>query len=333
MKRSKVFWLMGTSALDVPANTDAIVSVGFDQQPAFTGAVSSVAGPQVTVSGTPFTGSNFANLYYVRFTSGAKAGFWSTVSSNTDNTLTLADAAAVSGVIAGDSFVLQPHQTLITVFPDNLEGASFIKSPSSFTHSTEVLTMNTTTTGINKSPASTYFYLTVNGSNAWRKVGSPPATDFNNTVLPPDTYYILRNKATNSLQYVTLGVVETDTLARTLSTLASANDVYAVSGRPVPMTLAQLGLGGTPAFVSSPSSINRKDTLLTFNNAASGQNKSPSATYYYINAAGNVGWRKVGDSPTTSYDNSPVIDAGGGFIIRKATGTPSDNTWTENAPY
>jgi uncharacterized protein (TIGR02597 family) len=88
-------------------------------------------------------------------------------------------------------------------------------------------------------------------------------------------------------------------------------------------------LGGTSAFQSSPSTLVRKDTILTFNNAAPGQNKSASATYYYLAGAG---WRKFG-LETNSFDNVPVIEPGAGFIIRKVAGTAATNDWQAASPY
>jgi uncharacterized protein (TIGR02597 family) len=68
----------------------------------------------------------------------------------------------------------------------------------------------------------------------------------------------------------------------------------------------------------------RRDQLLVFNNAATGFNKSASATYYYLT---NSGWR----STTTGNTNvgSAVIPAAVGYVIRKATNNGTGSSfWT-----
>jgi uncharacterized protein (TIGR02597 family) len=314
----------GYVTVDVPGNSDALVSVPFNQATEFSGAVSAVAGNVITVSGSPFVAGAYNNgLYFVRFTSGTRDGQYTTVTANTANTLTVEDASSVA---AGNTFVLYPHQTLGSVFTSALAGTAYITSPSAFSIKTQVLVPNLTGSGINKSASATYYHLT----GAWRKVGASTSSNFNDTVLLPDSYVMLRNAGNATpLMYVANGAPELDALAKTLATLSSANDIYCVSGRPVPMTLAQLGLGGTAAFKTTTSTFSIQDTLQVFENPAGGINKSASATYYYFNSA----WRKVGQPTTTSFDNELAIKPGEGFVIRKVGGTPAAAVWTENAPY
>jgi len=195
---------------------------------------------------------------------------------------------------------------------------------STVSRSTEILFPNTSSVGINKSPSATYFFY----NNAWRKVGSNPTTSFNNTVVSPQEYFILRNRGTNTLTYVASGNVEAQAAGRYVATQTAKDDVAIVSGRPVAMTLASLKLGGTSAFVTSVSSVSRKDELLVFNNSATGLNKSQAATYYYYNNA----WRKVGASASTSFDNEP-LPAGAALIIRKAAGTAGAAAWNQSSPF
>jgi uncharacterized protein (TIGR02597 family) len=314
---------VGYNTLTVPANSDVLVSVPFNQNAEGSFTVSSVTADGVTVT-NGLTANAYTNGYYVRFTTGGGEGLWSTISANGTGGFTLANTNALTGVLAGDTFKVYPHQTLASVFPDGMESVSFKKSASALSHSTEILFPNTGSVGINKGPAATYYYY----NSAWRKAGSSASLNFNSTAVSPQEYFILRNRSTSELTYVASGDVETLTTGRYISTETTKNDIAAVSGRPVAMTLAELGLAGTPAFVTSPSTLSHKDELLVFNNSAAGLNKGPAATYFYYNGA----WRKSGASASLSFDNE-LVDAGAALIIRKAAGTAGTAEWNQSSPF
>lgn len=314
---------VGYNTVTVPANSDVLVSVPFNQSAVGTFTVDSVTANGVTVADT-LTANAYTNGYYVRFTTGGGEGLWSTISANGTGGFDLQNTAVLADVGNGDTFKVYPHQTLAKVFPDGMEGVSFAKSASAFSRSTEILIPNSSSVGINKSPASTYYHY----NNAWRKVGSSSSLSFDTTVVSPQEYFVLRNKSTNELTYVALGAVEAVTLGRYVTIETTKNDITAVSGRPVRLTLFELGLGGTPAFTTTTQTFNRKDELLVFNNNVAGQNKSPAATYYYYNGA----WRKVGASAATSFD-SELVDAGAALIIRKAAGTAGTAEWNQSSPF
>ncbi len=307
----------------VPPESDAVVSVPFELPVVYTGTVTVVAGNTITVSGTPFAGQTYAAQFYVRFKSGGRNGLWSTVSANTANTLTLADTSVVSGVAVGNQFDLRPHQTLNTVFPAGLAGVSYLTSVSASIRKTEVLTMDNLNVAINKSSSATYYHL----SGAWRRAGS--AGGFGSIVLPPDQPFVLRNKGNASALLLMMnGQYATGHWGRLIPTHASlSNDLYVNSGRPIAVTLNELMLGGTAAFASSSSASVRADELLVFDNAATGQNKSATATFYYLAGV----WRQAGSG--ADWGNLPVIGPGTGFIIRKKNGAPGLAVWSAAAPY
>ena len=311
----------GYNKLSVPANNDLLVSVPFSQ-PVKSFAVLAKTGTGFTVSDT-LTAGAYNTVYFVRFTSGSADGRWATITSNTVNEFVLADVSFLADVSVGDTFTVFAHWTLGSIFPAALEGRTFLASASPVARSVEVL-VPSTATGINKPAAATYYYY--NGQ--WRKVGSSPVMSFTSTVITPDTYFILRNKSAQELLYMPSGTVATGALARTLQTATSANDVPASTGRPTPVTLKQLNLGGTAAFEASLSPVNRKDQLLVYTNATTGLNKPADATYYFYNNA----WRKVGAAPTVSFD-SQVLPAGAALIIRKAASTGAAVEWTQPSPF
>jgi uncharacterized protein (TIGR02597 family) len=330
--------IVGFVRIDVQTNTDVMVSVPFNQQAVYAGAIGAINGATITVTGAPFAGQNYSNLYYVRIKNGAKAGLWSTVTINGSNTLTLANVPLSTALAVGNEFVLLPHQTLGSVFPDSLAGITFFPSSSdgSF-YGTEIILPDLMGVGINRlysASGATNYYCASNGTNAWRQIGAPVSSNFNNQLLLPDTFFILRNN-TNAHRYVTLGLVETGKVGRTIPTYSVQNDLYLVSGRPVSMTLDQLMLGGTPAFVTSTNITQHKDQLLFFDNATPGQTKSPSGGNYYYSyntTTSNAYWRKT-TAQTINFGPSNVVGAATGFILRKFAGASASNDWTNTAPY
>ncbi|MCA9398958.1 MAG: TIGR02597 family protein [Candidatus Omnitrophica bacterium] len=316
--------LVGYNKIDVPAGSDALFTVAFTEAADSSYTVSSVTGSGVTVADA-LSVDAFADTYYVRFTSGSGEGLWSTIDSNSASEFVLTDTGILSHVSAGDTFAVFPHATLETLFPDELKGISFEATPPpGIFLKTVILVPDTTSVGVNKATAATYYYL--NGE--WRKFGQPPTSVFNDVVIPPQVYTTLRNGGASPLEFFTLGKVSDLKIARILSTESSTNDIPVGSGFPVPVTLKQLNLGGTPAFQSTPPpGIFVKDQLLVFDNSVPGVNKSASATYFYYNGA----WRKFGQPLTQSFDDE-VLDPSAAILIRKAGGTPASTVWTQPSP-
>lgn len=114
-----------------------------------------------------------------------------------------------------------------------------------------------------------------------------------------------------------------------LYTSGQQDNVIAIP-RPVDVSLNDLNLGGTTAFVSSTGTLSpdRKDELLVFDNAQALRNKAPSATYFYYNGA----WRAQSD--VTADAGTDIIPKGAGFIIRKAqTVVGATHMWKNTPSY
>lgn len=313
--------LPGVNIVTVPANSDAYVSIAFTPTAAATFAVNTVTGSGVTVSGTPLKAGAYNNIYYVRLTSGSGKGLWSTITSNTTNTLVFADTSFLGSISPGDTFNIYPHATLGNTFKDGLEGTLFKKSASSAIRSTEILFPDTTSAGINKAPTEKYYYFKLE----WRKVGALASDNYNDKVIPPQQYFIIRNNNNaNPLKFITHGIDMPITLAALVPTGSVKNDMASASGSPKILRLKDLNLGGTPAFKTSTSTAIRQDELKVFTNGPSGINRAPDVTYYYYNNA----WRKVGALATDGFDGA-ILPPGAAMIIRKASGTPATNQWTE----
>ncbi|MCS7049105.1 MAG: TIGR02597 family protein [Verrucomicrobiae bacterium] len=328
---------VGYNYVDVPPSSDFVMAIPFRTEVMFTGAVASVTANSITVTGTPFTPGEYANLFYVRYTSGAKNGQWATITANTANTLTLAYDTA--GVSVGDTFQIEAHWTLGTAFPAWLEGTSFINSTGTAPafRRTEVRLIDEISTGLLNRPAGgggTFFFGTHQTNGFWRSTAAPSA-NANNTVLKPMQYLVVRNQGTNvTLRVFTLGEVDEGRVGTRVRRDASDNDVPVSSGRPVPVSLAELGLAGTPAFTSSPNALppNRRDEVRLFDNLVTGFNKPAGGGGTYFHRSDLNIWVSAA-SPGVDVSNQKIIQPSQGFVIRRKGGTALNAEWSNNPPY
>ena len=171
----------------------------------------------------------------------------------------------------------------------------------------------------------------------WRRT-TASSVNANDTILKPQQCFVLRNVNTNiTLQVYTLGDVPKGQLATTVRKSATAqNDAPLSTDRPVPMSLAELDLIGTAAFVGSASGSAspaiRKDQILIPDNTAAGANKSPggAGTYFYRNDLAI--WVRT-TATSTDVSTNKLIQPGQAFWIRSATNNNTTTTWSHNATY
>lgn len=324
---------VGFNVVECLPQSDTYCGVPFVRPAVFQGVVQSVSAGSGQLTITPerapdWTAGAYPTLYFVRLTSGVKAGMYYQVAANTtgDVTVDLAGDAA-AGVQPGDTFRIHPFWTLATLFPPATQ--STVVPATGFLANqrrTELLMPDVLGSGINLAPTAKYYIY--NGN--WRKAvsGNPIADD---EILYPDSYFIVRHGSSlieGSTFFVPSGTVELNPLTTPLATRASGSqDNFVVTGRPVPIKLSELDLVSSGAFVSSTSTLanGRRDSLLVFDNASAVLNKAPAAVYYYY--GGN--WRKsVSGNPVADDD---VLLPSHGLIIRKyQTGTDSTQYWTHS---
>lgn len=331
--------IVGYTAMLVPANADVRVGVPFNRDVAgtYTVDVVTVAENKFTVDES-ITAGTYGSSYYVRFVDGGAAGRWATVdNTDTADMIVLTDSTMLSSVAKGNKVEVYPHQTLASVFPDELLDVSFEASikhatlPFIETYTTQVLVFTGASDGINKSATDTYYYY----DGAWREVGKALTESYDDVALDPRSTVLIRNlNEDGELVYVPNGNVPTGSLAMEV-TNGVDNDILTTTGRPTPVTLDQLNLGGTDAFVDSqkhptlPFIQTYGDTVLVFDNGSGSQNHSAVDTYFYYNG----GWRKVGQALTSDF-GSTQLDETDGFIIRKTDELGSGSAiWTAVTPY
>lgn len=277
------------------------------------------------------------NSYYVSFRSGSKAGIFCPVVANGVNTVVVDamgyDLAAVTGQIVIE---VAPYHTLGTVFP-NGQGIHPSASHSASARPTSVLLPNHDVAGKNLAFDQIYYYYS--GSEpGWRKSGFPEVLA-NDTVLPPDSFFIVRNNDPSGTTLVFAGDVHVAKFTTPLNTLAANvdQDNFVAAPVPVEMRLRDLNLIESGAFVpsSSHSAGVRQDTLLVWYNTSLGFNRAADAIYYYFSGTSGAGpgWRKSG-TPLVLANDDVVMSSSRVFLIRKkATPVPSSSLWSVTPPY
>ena len=291
--------------------------------------VASVASDTALTLSRAFTGTT-ATGQTASYDHSPKEGSYYTVTANGTNTLTVnLNGDSLSTVAANTSVSLIPYWTLGTAFPATDAGNSYVVSTGTTTRTrqTQILMPDLTDAGINLSPSAIFFYY----NSAWRLSGADSTVSYNDTILSPQTYFTLRNSTTATTFIPTGGVYmnRTNTPLTTETTTAQDNAVAVT--RPTAVALNDLGLITNGAFTASTGSTTRTrgDTLLAYDNTASGTNKSPTAIYYYFNGA----WRLSGADATVDYGMS-TIPYGTGFTIRKvATSTGATSFWQNTRNY
>jgi uncharacterized protein (TIGR02597 family) len=314
--------ICGFIQLSAQASTDTHISPAFSRPCVWRDRITSITSNTFSIGGSPNWSANAfvpsvnqTDTYYVKILSGALNGLFFTITGNDATSVTIDNAGVdLSTLAPGDQIEIAPYWTLGTLYPASEAGTKFIASSSPLARQTEIMPYDASSTGINRTPSNGYFFY----NGAWRKIGSNIAISFDNTVLYPDSYFLQRNKA-NATSPLFLGRVNTASISTILEGAPSTqNDNYTALSFPLDVTLNRSGLASS-GFSSSPSPGSITDRLLLFDPSLTGYNIAPSATYYYYNNA----WRKVGSSASIDFGNSVNLPAGGGFIIRKATGASS----------
>lgn len=340
---------MGFVSVTCPRNSDTIVGLPLRQAADFTGTLSAnpdtVTIPDsaiLSLIGTPgLTVDAFAGTHYVKFKDSTPTalpgdGQWFAVVSNTADTITLDLNGDVIDSVSGAELEVLKFWTLGELFPpaecttDPLTtGTAIVASTNLFASGlrTQVLYPNLNGSGINLAPSVGYF---LNGAS-WRR-SDDKNNNYNDTVLLPGTYFIIRHPAavTSNTTYTVSGEVDGGSFVLPLATLGGGSqDNFIALPRAVDITLNDLGLGGSAAFMSSTSyfASGLRDQLLVYDNSLQVANKAPSAGYYYYG-----GWRKSGGG--SSDRGSDVIPAGAGFVIRKyQSGDGFSDFWTNTPNY
>lgn len=327
---------VGFMTIQTPAGSDTIIAAPLTKAPVFQGAVSSVTDRVLTFSPSPEFSSLTTTPHYVQAADGSDAGKIFDVESNTTDSITLVDNGVSPAGLNGASVKVIPYWTLGEIYPAADQGTSFTPSGTTgLNRRTQILFPNIAGTGINRSAAGVYYFVTnaaapLDPTQSYWRSAATGATNQNGTPILPDTYFTVRNPANAGTNLATTisGSVNTGATVVQLDSTGAANDNYVSLGRPVDIKLNDLGIVESGAFLASANTtgIARRDQLMIINNDTIGQNKSASSIYYYVTGQG---WKSAATGSTDVGEN--VIPSAIGYIIRKAQQNPTGTTfWTNN---
>ncbi len=287
--------------------------------------VASVTNDTNAVLSRAYTGTTGTGLT-ATYDHSPKEGSYYTVTANGANTLTVnLNGDSLSTVAVGTSVTLIPYWTLGTAFPVSDSGVSYVASSgtTSFTRKTQILLPDMTSAGIDLAASAIYY----NYNGGWRVSGSDGSASYDDTILPPSSYFTVRN-STVATTFTPAGGVYMNRITAPLDTQSSSAQDNAVAlPRPIAVSLNDLGLITSGAFKSSngTTSFSRTDSLLAYDNTQAGTDKSPSAIYFYY----NNGWRLSGTDGTADY-GATTLPLGTGFTIRKAPATSGATSFWQN---
>jgi uncharacterized protein (TIGR02597 family) len=339
----------GFVSVVLAGDSDSYVYIPFKRGSEYTGIVSQVSGNVVTFSGTPNLAVNqfvYASpaqpkTYYALIKSGTRAGVSYTVSSNNASSVTLdLGGDDISGsVVQGTSITIAPYDTLGTVFPGG-QGVNPSASHSVASRQTEILFPDLVTAGTDlASPISYYYFSGTTGAGpGWRKAGVPSSLA-NDTVLPLDTFFIVRHNVSTSTTLTFTGNVQMSPVAAPVVTLqagVSQDNAVAVPFATA-ATLSQLKLfeSGVVTGSSSHSVASRGDEVLVWLNSVTGKDKAADLSYYYFTGTTGAGpgWRLAGAASVVA-NNEVVLGSDRCFVVRKkGTANPTSQLWSATPPY
>jgi uncharacterized protein (TIGR02597 family) len=308
---------VGFTTLNVRAKTTAaraftMAVIPMERADAFngslTGALFSLDSGRtvITFPSDLFTANQFAgsgNQHYLSIKNGSNAGDFSTIASNTANSITLSDDLN-SVLSTSTTFSVTPYWTLETAFPSGggLQGGT------SATAADNVIIYNSNFVG------TTYFY---NSTAAQWRTG---LTNSNNVIIPPGTGIAIERKQNTPVAIKIPGSVPLGTSAVDVngSTSGSATR-FTLVGSAYPLgsrTLSEIGLytGDPTTGLAGGTSATAADNVLIFDPATGN-----SVTYFYNTTANQ--WRTG-----LTASNSVTIPEGAAVrIVRKNGRAPF--TW------
>ncbi|HEX8295360.1 MAG TPA: TIGR02597 family protein [Chthoniobacteraceae bacterium] len=342
---------VGFVTVNFKQNSDSYTFVPFKRTPEYAGAVvtpNGVSGDQISVAGTPnFTANQFVNSTgtqprcYVLFTSGTKTGLFYSVVANSSTSLTVDRAGDDLSSAAGASFQVIPYDTLGSVFPSG-QGITASPGMGLVERATEILVPSNSAAGTDLAAAKIYFYYSGAsfGGPGWRSTSSPLTAVVNDTVLFPDTHFVVRQNTGVDAQATFVGAVHMGTLKTPLGTIAANQDQDNAIALPIPteLTLAESKLFESGAFTGSAGMglIDRKDELYVRDNNLAGRDKAADAVYFYYTGGSfnGPGWRRTDDTLLNKHDSDVVFSTRFGLTVRKrSSGAPGSVLWTVKPPY
>ncbi|MEM9158622.1 MAG: TIGR02597 family protein [Verrucomicrobiota bacterium] len=308
--------IVGAIAIDVPGNSEVLLSFPFKRSASFRGSVASSTSNVLTLDNSSFSDDEFNTGYYVFIeedtaVSNNKMGRRFNITDTTATTLTVdVDGDDLSGLIDGVISV-RPHWTLDSAFPN---GFGFVDVTDDGEREVELIVPTRNKVkgdgdiGIEK-----YYYF---HDGKWRDRDAPTGSDAGGSVLRPGESILVLNNTEATIRSYFFGEVVDAPLAIPVLADASENvDNFVGLERPLAITLDDL-LGDSGVGIDDI--LETGDELLVYS-LELGENKDPTR-YEYTGSQ----WQVVGGDGSDK--GSELIEPEQAIAIRRAAGNTS-STW------
>ncbi|MGZ0656647.1 TIGR02597 family protein [Coraliomargarita sp. W4R72] len=339
---------MGILELEVPAQSDALISLPLHRTAAFSGQIDGVDGNTIDLvsAGTALAWSDneWAYVsgtqpvrYYALFTTGDLEGCYYTIAGNDSDSLVLdiAEGSLDGYALEDEALQIIPYWTL----------SSFFGEQTSLTASSSVVGLGSRSEvhfygnaeGVDSAASTVFYYYegTDFGGAGWRMKGDQWTALHDDQPIAPDRAFVFRNITDESVELLLPGMVQMTQSSFIIETREVDNDVRVSTTNMVAMSLADSKLLESGGFQTTDSIIGLNgDLVLVLDNAATGFDKAALAAYYYYDGIsfGGPGWRLKGGNFNTLMDEVEVFQPGQGVLIRKVGSSESSEHFWHSLP-
>jgi uncharacterized protein (TIGR02597 family) len=214
----------------------------------FAGATSTTTGTTINFAGTPLTAGAYGPGFYVEVSSGGFPGAWSTITSNTANSITTATDIS-NGLTAGATVRIRKHVTVGDFF--GTTNTAGLKSGAEIVAADEIRILDGASKKITK-----VFYYDDGAAAAWVDEDFNEAKDL---VIPPQQGLLVVRKLAAPLSFVRVGSVKTGPTALPVQPGLNVMAVTRAVGSS--FTLGTSGLKTPTGGVQSGSEISAADLV------------------------------------------------------------------------
>jgi uncharacterized protein (TIGR02597 family) len=339
---------MGVLELEIPAQSDALISLPLHRAAVYSGQIDTVGGNTIDmlVSGEApswadnewvYVAGTQPVTYYALFMTGELEGSYYTIAGNDADSLVLdiADGSLDDYALQDQAVQIVPYWTLDSFFGEQ-SSLTAATSASGLGDRSEVHFFSSGA-GIDAAASTVFYYYDGEGFGGagWRMKGDVLTTLHDDQLIAPDRAFVFRNITDAPAKLLLPGHVQMTQSAFIIEGDEVDNDVRVTTTNSVAMSLGDSQLLETGGFQAADSIVGiGGDLLMVLDNAEAGFDKSAVDVYYYYDGTefGGAGWRLKGGGFTTIMDEVEVFQPGQGIIIRKAGSTESTEHFWQHLP-
>ena len=310
--------IVGAIALNIPKESDLVVSFPFKRSASFRGdVVGAPTSNSFNVVANSLTQGEFGPSHYVYVEDGVLRGRRFDIVSNTASSVTV-DASTLNGLGVGDKISIREHWTLDEAFP---QGIASVTVAEAGLREIELIVPDRTSVGGGIAANRVfYFYKGAAEAAAWREVGKALNVDVGDTIIEPGTAFVVRNNSEAVRTYFFGEVVTAPLAIPVVSADDSIVDNFVAIERPLGIALPDLGLtSGVFAPSTGQTPETRGDLLRVYSPTAGKKISNEVIEDYYLF---NGTWYAAANNAVAT---TVKVAAGMGIAIRKKS-TVSDAT-------